>query len=64
VFNKPAEELNMITNEYALKFAREAYEDAKRAGTTDAAELAKLKAEYDRQRQIANSRLPAHVCLS
>lgn len=39
----------MVTNEYALKFAREAYEDARRAGTVDAAELARLKSEYDRQ---------------
>jgi hypothetical protein len=61
VFNQPAEELNMITNEYALKFAREAYEDAVRAGNVDATELARLKAEYNKQRQIYTSRMPVWV---
>lgn len=48
----------MIANHYALKFAREAYEDAVRAGNVDAAELARLKAEYQRQDRIYRDSLP------
>jgi hypothetical protein len=48
----------MITNEYALKFAREAYEDAVRAGVTGE-ELDKLRSEYLRQDRIYRSNLPA-----
>jgi hypothetical protein len=58
VFNQPAEELNMVTNEYALKFARETYEDAVRAGVTGE-ELTKLRAEYLRQDKIFRDSLPA-----
>ena len=47
----------MITNEYALKFAREAYEDAARAGNVDATELARLRAEYLRQDKIYRDNL-------
>jgi hypothetical protein len=60
VFNQPAEELNMM-NEYAWKFAREAYHDAVRAGNVDAVKLAELKAEYDRQDRAYWANLPTKV---
>jgi len=48
----------MSTNHYALKFAREAYQDARHNGGVDAKELAKLKAEWDRQERIYQASLP------
>lgn len=46
-----------MSNDYALKFAREKYEDAVREGTATADELAQLKADYDRQREIFSNSL-------
>jgi len=52
-------------NHYALKFAREAYEDAIRERTIHGFtcdithdQVAELKAEYDRQRRIFVESLP------
>lgn len=46
-----------MSNDYALKFAREAYEDALRAGTSTPDELKQLQTEYYRQRQIFSDSL-------
>ena len=48
-----------MSNEYALKFAREAYEDAVRKGDVPQIELDRLKAEYNRQRRIDGARRDA-----
>lgn len=47
----------MKTNDYALKFAREKYEDAVRAGTSTPDELKQLKTDYDREREIYFSKI-------
>jgi hypothetical protein len=51
----------MLTNEYALKFAREKYQDALYYGTATPDEIVKLKAEYDKQQRIADAQMARRV---